>query len=158
MFRWAAVCRQRPVGPILTLDPGKGWLPPDFRGFHMLAFDVLDIFNKLVFQVVVAGRENALQAWRRWLNEDLRCHPYQWLTPGQVLPAPEEVCPQVRPRGGSGILVQPSLIDAHFRKTWMSSFGREGKRSGNGSSFSGLCPKPLLPVFTGEDVHSAALT
>ena len=53
---------------------------------------------------------------------DLTSHPYQWLRPEFVLPAPYLVCkPQDFPNG-SGILV----IDAHFRKAWMPYFRRDG--------------------------------
>ena len=38
MLRWSAVCWQGPVGPILSLDPWKDWLPPDLHGFYKWAF------------------------------------------------------------------------------------------------------------------------
>ena len=30
---WAAVCRQGPSGPVVTLEPWSCWIPPDLRGF-----------------------------------------------------------------------------------------------------------------------------
>ena len=38
MLWWAAVCRQGPTGPVLTLDPWRDWLPPDLHGFYVLGF------------------------------------------------------------------------------------------------------------------------
>ena len=58
-------------------------------------------------------------SWKRWLNEDLSSRPFQWLRPDLVPPAPYLVCDPKQTPGGSGILVQPSLIDAQFRKAWM---------------------------------------
>ena len=42
MLRWAAVCRQGPIGPISTLEPWKDWLPPDLHGFFKWVFDSLE--------------------------------------------------------------------------------------------------------------------
>ena len=30
---WSAVCRHGPCGPICSLDPWVGWIPPDLHGF-----------------------------------------------------------------------------------------------------------------------------
>ena len=30
---WAAVCRQGPCGPVFSLEPWAGWIPPDLHGF-----------------------------------------------------------------------------------------------------------------------------
>ena len=68
MLRWAAVCRQGPVGPIVTLEPWSDSLPQDLHGFFQCFFDSLDALNVFVKGVVVA--EAALASWKRWLKED----------------------------------------------------------------------------------------
>ena len=46
-------------------------------------------------------------------------HPYRWLRPGLVLPAPFlQSEPQLTP-GGSGVLADPARIDEEFRKVWL---------------------------------------
>ena len=38
--------------------------------------------------VVVHRRDEALKGWRNWLQEDPLVHPYKWLRPDLVPPAP----------------------------------------------------------------------
>ena len=73
------------------------------------------------------------------------------------------VGPQDSPNG-SGILVQPALIDAHFRKAWMPYFRREGHPVVTTQAlldFVGgyLSQEPFLdlPILTGEDLYEAAM-
>ena len=61
-------------------------------------------------------------------------------------------------------MVQPALIDAHFRKAWMPFFRREGHPVVNVQAFldfvGDLLPQePLLelPVLTGEELYEAAM-
>ena len=42
MPKWAAVCRQDPTGPVLTLEPWRDWLPPDLHGFYVWVFDTFE--------------------------------------------------------------------------------------------------------------------
>ena len=56
-----------------------------------------------------------MQSWRRWLDEDLSSHPYRWLRLDLVPPLPYLVCPHQIP-GGSEVLVQSALRNAHFWK------------------------------------------
>ena len=65
MLRWAAVCRQGPVGPVLILDPWKDWLPPDVHGFYKLAFDCVEALNKFVFSGVCCQEGVWLQSGKR---------------------------------------------------------------------------------------------
>ena len=128
LFYWAAVCRQGPTGPVLnSLEPWKDWLPPDLHGFYAWVFDTLKVLDVFISQVADARRDAAILSWKKWLREDLSSRPYQWLRPGLIPPAPYLVCDPKQTPGGSGILVQPSLIDAQFRKAWMPFFRREGR-------------------------------
>ena len=136
VLRWAAVCRQGPTGPVTSLDPWADWLPPDLHGFYTWVFDTLKVLDKFITQVVAARRDASILSWKRWLHEDLGSRPYKWLRPDLVPPAPYLVCDPKQTPGGSGILVQPSLIDAQFRKAWMPFFsaGRAGSCYPSGGS------------------------
>ena len=127
MLRWAAVCRQGPIGPMSTLEPWKDWLPPDLHGFFKWEFDSLESLNLFVQGVVRARRESSLASWRRWLEEDKSSRPYKWLRPDLVPPSPYLVCSEDITPCRSGVLVQPALIDRHFRKSWMPFYRREGR-------------------------------
>ena len=48
------------------------------------------------------------------------------------------------PPNGSGLLVQPALIDAHFRKAWMPYFRREGHLVVTVQAFSDFAGDHLL--------------
>ena len=95
-------------------------------------------------KVVRHRQASRCQAWSNWIREDLTSRPYQWVRPEFAPPAPYLVCkPQDSPNG-SGLLVQPALIDAHFRKAWMPYFRRDGH--------------PVVPMLTGEELCEAAMT
>ena len=110
-------------GPLLTLSPS-------LHRFYKWVFDSPESLNLFVSQVVIARREAALLSWKRWLGEDLSSRPYRWLRPDLLSPAPNLVCPRSQTPGGSGVLAQPALIDAHFRKAWMPFFRRGGRDPG----------------------------
>ena len=95
MLRWAAVCRQGPVGPILILDPWKDWLPPDLHGFYKLAFDSVEALNKFVFQVFAARKVFGCKLGKRWLDEDLSSPSF--LFPSPALPPPSLLSPPLLP-------------------------------------------------------------
>ena len=54
---WDAVCRHGPSGPICSLHPCDGRVPPDLRGFYKWVFDSLDVLNDFTWKVVVSRRE-----------------------------------------------------------------------------------------------------
>ena len=72
--------------------------------------------------VVVHRRDVAITAWRNWLREDPLVHPYKWLRPDLVPPAPFLQCQPLLTPGGSGVLADPSGIFEEFRKAWASLF------------------------------------
>ena len=136
--RWRAVVRLGPTGPV-TL-------------------------NEFVLKVVRHRQTSHSIAWSNWIREDLASRPYKWLRPEFVPPAPYLVCkPQDSPTG-SGVLVQPALIDAHFRKAWMPYFRREGHPVVTVQAFldfvgDHLPQEPFLelPILTGEELYEAAM-
>ena len=164
VLRWASVRRQGPTGPVLTLEPWRDWLPPDLHGFYAWVFDTLKVLDRFISQVATARRDAAVLSWKRWLHEDLSSRPYKYLRPDLVPPAPYLICDPKQTPGGSGILVQPSLIDAQFRKAWMPFFRRGERDPVTPHGFFDFIGNFLqqadiidLPVLSGEDLHSAAL-
>ena len=99
-----------------------------------------------------------------WIREDLTSQPFQWLRPEFVPAALYLVCkPQDSPNQ-SGILVQPALIDAHFRKAWMPYFRRDGHPVVTPQAFLDFVGDHLpqealldLPILTGEELYEVAL-
>ena len=61
-------------------------------------------------------------------------------------------------------MVQPALIDAHFRKAWMPYFRRDGHPVNSPHAFLDFVGNHLsqeafldLPILTGEELHDAAM-
>ena len=76
-------------------------------------------------------------------------HPYRWLRPESVPPAPFLQCqPHLTP-GGSGVLADPVEIDEEFRKAWLPYFCRSGQRDTSLEEFNFEVEGwlPLLPEF-----------
>ena len=83
--------------------------------------------SDFIHAVVVHRREEAIRGWRGWLREDLFDHPYKWLRPELVPPAPFLQCDPVLTPGGSGVLADPLRIDEEFQKAWFPNFFCRGK-------------------------------
>ena len=153
------VVRMGPTGPVTSFEPWTHWIPPDLHGFCKCAMDTLALLNEFVLKVVHHRQTARLQAWSNWIREDLTSHPYQWLRLEFVPPAPHLVCkPQDSPHG-SGILVQPALVDALFRKAWMPYFRRDGHLVVTPQAFLDFVGDHLpqealldLPILTGEEL------
>ena len=48
--------------------------------------------SDFIHAVVVCRRDEAVRGWRNWIREDPMVHPYRWLRPDLVLPAPFLQC------------------------------------------------------------------
>ena len=77
---------------------------------------------------MVYRRDEAIRGWRNWIREDPSVHPYRWLRPDLVPPAPFLQCEPCLTPGGSGVLSDPARIDEEFRKAWLPYFCRSGQR------------------------------
>ena len=55
-------------------------------------------------------------------------HPYKWLRPELVPPAPFLECKPHITHGGSGVLADPVRIEKEFRKAWLPYLCRSGQR------------------------------
>ena len=120
----------------------------------MLLLVFIAAFCDFIHQVVVHRRDEAGRGWRNWIREDPLVHPYRWLPPDLVPPAPFLQCEPHRTPDGSGVLSDSGLIDAEFRKAWLPYFCRSGQRETSLDEFSFEVDGwlPLLPV-----VHPARL-
>ena len=117
--------------------------------FHRIVSYVHRRLSDFIHAVVVHRRDEAFRRWRNWLREDPLVHPYKWLRPDLVPPAPFLQCkPHLTP-GGSGVLADPARIDEEFRKAWLPYFCRSGQRDTSLEEFSFEVEGwlPLLPVF-----------
>ena len=107
----------------LSFDRGLG-----IGAFFDVASDVHRRLSDFIHQVVIHCRDSAIRGWRDWIREDPLVHPYRWLRPDLVPPAPFRQCdPRLTP-DGSGVLSDPNQIDAEFRKAWLPYFCRSGQR------------------------------
>ena len=84
-------------------------------------------------------------------------HPYRWLRPDLVPPAPFLQCASCLTPGGSGVLSDPARIDEEFRKAWLPYFCRSGQRETSLDEFGfevegwlPLLPEVHLPRLTGQ--------
>ena len=153
-----------PTGPLTSFEPWTHWIPPDLHGFEKWTMDALVLLNEFILKVVHSRQTARLQAWSNWISEDLTSHPYQWLRSEFVPPAPCLVCKPRDSPNGSGILVQPALIGAHFRQAWMPYFRRDRHPVVSPQPFldfvgNHLPQKALLdpPILTGEELYDVAL-
>ena len=80
--------------------------------------------SDFIHAVVVHRRDEAIRRWRNWIREDYMVHPYGWLRPDLVPPAPFLQCKPHLPLRGSGVLADPAKIDEEFRKAWLPYFCR----------------------------------
>ena len=86
-------------------------------------------------KVVVFRRDVAVRGWRSWMLEDGKVHPYRWLKPDLVVPAPLLCCDPCLTVDGSGVLSDPDRIDEQFRNAWLPFFCRAGRSVADPSFF-----------------------
>ena len=128
--------------------------------FHRIVSDVHRRLSDFIHAVVVHRRDEAVKGWRNWIREDPLVHPYKWLRPDLVPPAPFLQCDAHLSRGGSVVLADPARIDEEFRKAWLPYFCRSGQRDTSLEEFSfeveGWLPLLLvvdLPRLTGQMLY-----
>ena len=101
--QWDQILALGPVFPVtqddLSVDRGLG-----IGAFFEVASDVHRRLGDFIHQVVIHRRDSAIRGWRNWIREDPLVHPYRWLRPDLVPPAPFLHCdPRLTP-DGSGVL------------------------------------------------------
>ena len=132
----------------------RAWVIGDF---HRVVSGIHHRLSDFIHSVVVHRQDEAIRRWRNWLREDPLVHPYKWLRPDLILPAPFLQCqPHLTP-GGSGVLADPARIDEEFPKAWLPYFCRSGQRDTSLDEFDRevdgwlpLLPEVHLPRLTGQ--------
>ena len=122
----------------------------------------MDRITEFVRQVVVHRRDFAIREWRNWVLENPLVHPFRWLRPDLVPPAPFLNSDPKDAVNGSGVLVEPHAIDEHFRKASMPFFCRRAKGSADLDAFEAVAEDltPLLdevslPPLSGDMLYDA---
>ena len=154
--QWDLILALGPVYPV-TLDDLSAGCNLGIRVFSGVVAGVHRRLCDFIHQIVVHRRDEAIRGWRNWLREDPLVHPYRWLRPDLVPPAPFLQCdPRCTP-DGSGVLSDPDQIHAEFRKAWLPYFCRSGQRETSLDEFSfevngwlPVLPEVHLPRLTGQ--------
>ena len=161
--QWDRILALGPMFPVtlddLSVDRSLGlgvWLG--------VALDVHRRLCDFIHRVVVYRRDAAIQGWRNWVREDPLVHPYRWLRPDLVPPAPFLQCEAHLTPDGSGVLSDPHQIDAQFRKAWLPYFCRSGQRETSLEEFGfevdgwlPILPEIHLPRLTGQMLADVVL-
>ena len=154
--QWDRILALGPLYPV-TLDDLSIYWGVDIGAFFHAASGVHRRLSDFIHQVVVHRRDEAIRVWRSWIREDPLVHPYRWLRPDLVRPAPFLQCkPHLTP-DGSGVLSDPARIDEEFRKAWLPYFCRSGQRDTSLEDINRevdgwlpLLPEVHLPRLTGQ--------
>ena len=154
------------LGPIypVTLDDLSIGRDLGIGAFFDAAAGVHRRLCDFIHQIVVYRRDEAIRVCRNWLREDPLVHPYRWLRPDLVPPAPFLQCEPHRTPDGSGVLSDPNQIDAVFRKAWLPYFCRSGQRETSLDEFGfevdgwlQILPEVHLPRLTGQMLADVVL-
>ena len=161
--QWDRILALRTMHPV-TLDDLSLDRALDIGAFFRAASDIHRRLSTFIHQVVVHRRDEAVRGWRNWIREDPLVHPYRWLRPDLVPPAPFLQCEPCLTSGGSGVLSDPAKIDEEFRKAWLPYFCRSGQRETSLDEFSfgvdgwlPLLPEVHLPRLTGQMLADVVL-
>ena len=154
--QWDSILAVGPLYPV-TIDDVSAVRGLGIGDFHRVVSDVHHQLSDFIHAIVVHRRDDAIRGWRHWLREDCMVHPYKWLRPDLVPPAPVLQCqPHLTP-GGSGVLADLARIDEEFRKAWLPYFCRSGQRDTSLEEFDSevegwlpLLPEVSLPCLTGQ--------
>ena len=154
--QWDLILALGPMYPV-TLDDLSFDRALGVGAYFLAASDIHRRLSDFIHQVVVHHRDEAIRGWRNWIREDPSVHPYRWLRPDLVPPAPFLQCEPCLTPGGSGVLSDPARIDEEFRKAWLPYFCRSGQRETSLDEFSfevegwlPLLPEVHLPPLTGQ--------
>ena len=85
--QWDKILALGPVFPV-TLDDLSVGRDLGIGAFFDAAADVHRRLCDFIHQIMVHRRDEAIRGWRNWIREDPLVHPYRWLRPDLVPPAP----------------------------------------------------------------------
>ena len=117
--QWERVLSDSPAGPFSDLEfVGSGGL----GDYHAWVVALYKSVVNYIRNIVIHRRDHNIKAWRAWVLEDRSSHPYRWLRPDLVPPAP---ILSVRDSSGNNVFhTDPWQIDGELRKAWMPFFCR----------------------------------
>ena len=157
--QWDRILALGPMYPV-SLDDLHAVQGLGHGDFFRVVSGIHRRLSDFVHAVVVHRRDEAVRGWRNWLREDPLVHPYKWLRPDLVPPAPFLQCDAHLTPGGSGVLADPARIDEELRKAWLPNFCRSGQRDTSPEEFSfevegwlPLLPLVHLPRLTGQMLY-----
>ena len=136
--QWSSVIGGGPVG-VLDLEYLVGGSTVGLDEFSARVDASIAKITEFVQHVVFHRRDFVIRRWRSWVLEDPLVHPYKWLRPDDIPPAPFLCCDPTDSVDGSGVLVEPHAIYEHFRKAWMPFFCRGAKESADLEAFRAGC-------------------
>ena len=152
--QWDRILAIGPLYPV-TLDDLSVVRGVGVGEFHRIVSDVHRCLSNFIHAIVVHRRDEAIRVWRNWIRADPMVHPFWWLLPDLVPPAPFLQCePRLTP-GGSGVLSDPARIDEEFRNAWLPYFCRCGQRETGLEEFAREVDG-WLPLLS--EVHLTRLT
>ena len=161
--QWDQILAIGPIYPVTGDDLSAG-CNLGIGAFFGVVAGVHRRLSDFIHQVVVHRRDEAIRGWRNWIREDPLVHPYRWLRPDLVPPAPFLQCEPCLTPGGSGVLSDPTQIYAEFRKAWLPYFCRSGQRESShdecGFEVDGwlpILPEIHLPRLTGQMLAAVVL-
>ena len=131
--QWDKILRIGPLFPV-TLDDFQVLRGVGLGDFYHGVCCIHRRLCDFIHSIVVHRRDEATRGWCNWIKEDPLVHPYKWLRPDLVPPAPFQCEPHLS-LGGSGVLSDPSRIDEEFRKAWLPYFCRSGQREASLEEF-----------------------
>ena len=155
--QWEKVLTDSPVGPFSDLEfLGSGGLGE----YHAWVVALYNRVGNYIRSVVIHRRDHNIKAWKTWVLEDRSAHPYRWLRPDLVPPAPILSVPG--PSGKDVFYTDPWQIDSELRKAWMPYFCRADRGAACEDAFireaGGWLPRLPeinLPPLTGQMLYDA---
>ena len=151
--QWERILADGPTGPVTQLEfLGMGGL----QDYHAWVLSLYNRVVEFVRKVVIHRREHGIRAWRTWVLEHRSSHPYRWLRPDLVPPAPI-LAVKDRQSGKESF-----LTDQELRSSWMPIFCRTDRGAACEDSFVRevgrwlpRLPEIVLPPLNGQMLYDA---
>ena len=124
--QWDLILASGPIYPV-TLDDLSIGRHLGIGAFFDAAAGVHRRLCDFIHQVVVARRDEAVRGWRNWVREDPLVHPYRWVRPDLVPPAPFLQCEPHRTPDGSGVCLILIRLMRNSERLGFPTFAPLGK-------------------------------
>ena len=138
--QWDRILAIGPSYPV-TLDDLHVVCCVGLGDFYHVVCDVHRRLSDFLHAIVVHRRDEAIRGWRNWVREDPLVHPYKWLRPDLVPPAPFLQCEplqEIDNGGGVGAFLAPTKEEAGEENSSQEGFCEEWSCEA-GNSIFGVC-------------------